>query len=773
MNTGKQINAMVAVLFLVLIAIGAYTIWDPFRSADAADQQVEKSADFGAQTFERNCRLCHGDRGQGGSAGGRLAAALPLNTDTLQGIDNGVFDPANKALAFKRVTNTIMCGRVGTQMPTWGASQGGTLNDEQIKQLAVLITEGRWDLVEEHVNTTDAHMTNDARVNVDGGTFAVDASDLVVTNAGAFTLGQYIRIGDERLRVLPKEIEVERGVDGTAAAGHATGTQVLVDGAPVIRNPAPTLRDGAVVPLGGTAESLAEAATKDDTALVVGDTTGFAPGDVLQLGDEHVRVTEVTRGIPTTGVVLVDAIGREPKKLFVSSAGDIEVGGLIRLESEPMQVKGIGEAGTGVKLDDDLSASSGVVSVDDARYLRKEYQFRLGDEWLEVVGAVDTGQTVGEAIGRAQKTLLVSGTEGIEKGMIIRIDGELLRVSDIVKPARVQLTRGDDGTAIVAHDVGTPLTKAIEQKEGQPAPDTSTGQALLEPLSAGVDGYFMTITGTAKLNVGDKYKLGDETVTIKAVDPALVRIERGVQKTGVEEHARRAPIFDGNHLAVTRGINNTAAADHKSGSQIILTQLKVKRAVGVKPAEHAKNTELFISNHLTVARAQKNTQASDHKNGDLVRNFPTAPDGPAITGQGGINVCGQNGPSETTAPSEPTPTTVAGAETVNVALAEFSVTPDQPGITAGAISFNVSNTGSTVHNFRIIKTALAADQLPVASNRVDQTQVDIVASSSGDIKAGASQIVQATLEAGNYVLICNVAGHYKLKMYAAFEVSAP
>ena len=59
MNTGKQINAMVIVLFVTLIVIGAYTIWDPFRSQDAEGAQLEKSADFGAQLFERNCRLCH------------------------------------------------------------------------------------------------------------------------------------------------------------------------------------------------------------------------------------------------------------------------------------------------------------------------------------------------------------------------------------------------------------------------------------------------------------------------------------------------------------------------------------------------------------------------------------------------------------------------------------------------------------------------------------------------------------------------------------------
>ena len=63
MNTGKQINAMVVVLLLSLIAIGAYTMWDPFRSESAEEEQLDTDAGRGATTFAMNCRLCHGDGG--------------------------------------------------------------------------------------------------------------------------------------------------------------------------------------------------------------------------------------------------------------------------------------------------------------------------------------------------------------------------------------------------------------------------------------------------------------------------------------------------------------------------------------------------------------------------------------------------------------------------------------------------------------------------------------------------------------------------------------
>src|SRR3990172_2061463 len=101
MNTGKQINAMVVVLFLTLVAVGAYAIWDPFRSESAEDEQLELAAERAATTFALNCRLCHGDRGEGGTDGGRPPPALPLDIDRLQGIQNGAFDHVAYNDAFK------------------------------------------------------------------------------------------------------------------------------------------------------------------------------------------------------------------------------------------------------------------------------------------------------------------------------------------------------------------------------------------------------------------------------------------------------------------------------------------------------------------------------------------------------------------------------------------------------------------------------------------------------------------------------------------------
>jgi hypothetical protein len=78
--------------------------------------------------------VCHGDSGEGGSASNRLKVAPAINRNDLMGIDpkTGLVSETDKAQQFKFIVNTITCGRIGKAMPTWGQSQGGTLNDEQI-----------------------------------------------------------------------------------------------------------------------------------------------------------------------------------------------------------------------------------------------------------------------------------------------------------------------------------------------------------------------------------------------------------------------------------------------------------------------------------------------------------------------------------------------------------------------------------------------------------------------------------------------------------------
>lgn len=126
MNTSKQINVMVILIFLLLIALGAYTLFDPTREADARAAQTDLLAQRGAALFAANCRPCHGDTGQG-----RIGPALN---------DPKLRDPAQLDALQAMVHDTIECGRVGTLMPTWGQQESGPLDEEQIRDLVTLIT---------------------------------------------------------------------------------------------------------------------------------------------------------------------------------------------------------------------------------------------------------------------------------------------------------------------------------------------------------------------------------------------------------------------------------------------------------------------------------------------------------------------------------------------------------------------------------------------------------------------------------------------------------
>lgn len=122
---------------------------------------------------------------------------------------------------------------------------------------------------------------------------------------------------------------------------------------------------------------------------------------------------------------------------------------------------------------------------------------------------------------------------------------------------------------------------------------------------------------------------------------------------------------------------------------------------------------------------------------------------------------------------EPTPGATVEDGSILIGLQEddWAVTANPATVPAGDLTLSVENQGSLIHNLRVIRTDLDADQLPIGSDgfTVDEENLNVVLSVA-DLRAGESEETGVTLEAGGYVLLCNIPGHYDSGMRVAITV---
>lgn len=114
-----------------------------------------------------------------------------------------------------------------------------------------------------------------------------------------------------------------------------------------------------------------------------------------------------------------------------------------------------------------------------------------------------------------------------------------------------------------------------------------------------------------------------------------------------------------------------------------------------------------------------------------------------------------------------------GGGGIGAALADFTITLDESSAAAGELTFDISNDAEQTHEFVIFKTDLAEDQLPTDEDgNVDETGEGVeLIDEIEDIEAGASESLTVTLDAGSYVFLCNLPGHYGQGMHTSFTAS--
>lgn len=104
---------------------------------------------------------------------------------------------------------------------------------------------------------------------------------------------------------------------------------------------------------------------------------------------------------------------------------------------------------------------------------------------------------------------------------------------------------------------------------------------------------------------------------------------------------------------------------------------------------------------------------------------------------------------------------------------DYSITLDESSAPAGDVTFDVTNDAEQPHEFVVFKTDLAEDSLPVdADGNVDEAGEGVeLIDELEDIAPGDNPSLTVTLDAANYVIICNIPGHYKQGMHTTFTVS--
>lgn len=83
----------------------------------------------------------------------------------------------------------------------------------------------------------------------------------------------------------------------------------------------------------------------------------------------------------------------------------------------------------------------------------------------------------------------------------------------------------------------------------------------------------------------------------------------------------------------------------------------------------------------------------------------------------------------------------------------------------------VRNNGTTVHEFAVLKTNLAQNQIPADPTQPGKVLEPNLQGRIAALAPGASASLTLNLSAGSYVLICNEPAHYIAGMHAAFTVT--
>lgn len=134
----RKVVVILGLLILSGLLLTGYSFVEPRRQEEALKRQEKISIERGIETYTTLCIGCHGIDGKGAVVPGTNPAVVApqLNREDMRPKDPDAYKER-----YDYVVRTIHRGR-GVIMPPWGRTDGGPLLDEQIHELALLITKG-------------------------------------------------------------------------------------------------------------------------------------------------------------------------------------------------------------------------------------------------------------------------------------------------------------------------------------------------------------------------------------------------------------------------------------------------------------------------------------------------------------------------------------------------------------------------------------------------------------------------------------------------------
>jgi uncharacterized cupredoxin-like copper-binding protein len=112
------------------------------------------------------------------------------------------------------------------------------------------------------------------------------------------------------------------------------------------------------------------------------------------------------------------------------------------------------------------------------------------------------------------------------------------------------------------------------------------------------------------------------------------------------------------------------------------------------------------------------------------------------------------------------PDEAAGSQLV-AEMRDHSFELSSSSVSAGRVSIGVRNRGATAHDLVVLRTDRPADGLEVAGLKaVEEGRVGAI----DQVPPGRSRKLEVDLQAGRYLLICNVPTHYGFGMRSVLTV---